>query len=132
MTAVPSRPEYRLTSRQWRTAIAMRLGMPQEFLRGKYSPATCICHATFAQRSGALARGEAGAHVRKASVRDLRRDRYDRSQSQADIVVENMTPDGVPVLVDFGVTHSLLLSYARAAAQRGELDAEGASKRRSD
>ena len=33
------------------------------------------------------------------------------------------------MLVDFGVTHSLLLSYARAAAQRGELDAEGASKR---
>ena len=33
--------------------------------------------------------------MRKASVRDLRRDRYDRSQSQADIVVENMTPDGV-------------------------------------
>ena len=51
-----------------------------------------------------------GKFVRKASVRDLRRDRYDRSQSQADIVVENMTPDGVPVLVDFGVTHSLLLS----------------------
>ena len=72
---------------------------------------------------------KAGKFVRKASVRDLRRDRYDRSQSQADIVVENMTPDGVPVLVDFGVTHSLLLSYARAAAQRGELDAEGASKR---
>ena len=71
----------------------------------------------------------AGKFVRKASVRDLRRDRYDRSQSQADIVVENMTPDGVPVLVDFGVTHSLLLSYARAAAQRGDLDAEGASKR---
>ena len=62
-------------------------------------------------------------------MRDLRRDRYDRSQSQADIVVENMTPDGVPVLVDIGVTHSLLLSYARAAAQRGELDAEGASER---
>ena len=62
-------------------------------------------------------------------MRDLRRDRYDRSQSQADIVVENMTPDGVPVLVDFGVTHSLLLSYARAAAQRGELDAQGASER---
>ena len=40
-----------------------------------------------------------------------------------------MIPDGVPVLVDFGVTHSLLLSYARAAAQRGELDAEGASER---
>ena len=72
---------------------------------------------------------KAGKFVRKASVRDLRRDRYDRSQSQADIVVENMTPDGVPVLVDFGVTHSLLLSYARAAAQRGELDAEGASER---
>ena len=67
--------------------------------------------------------------MRKASVRDLRRDRYDRSQAQADIVVENMTADGVPVLVDFGVTHSLLLSYVRAAAQRGELDAEGASKR---
>ena len=49
--------------------------------------------------------------------------------ARADIVVENMPPDGVPVLVDFGVTHSLLLSYARAAAQRGELDAEGASKR---
>ena len=72
---------------------------------------------------------KAGKFVRKASVRDLRRDRYDRSQSQADIVVENMTPDGVPVLVDFGVTHSLLLSYARAAAQRGELDAQGASER---
>ena len=67
--------------------------------------------------------------MRKASVRDLRRDRYDRSQSQADIVVENMTADGVPVLIDFGVTHSLLLSYVRAAAQRGEFDAEGASKR---
>ena len=35
---------------------------------------------------------KAGKFVRKASVRDLRRDRYDRSQSQADIVVENMTP----------------------------------------
>ena len=35
--------------------------MPQEFLRGKYSPTTCICHATFAQRSGAIARGEVGA-----------------------------------------------------------------------
>ena len=74
--------------------------------------------------------------MRKASVRDLRRDHYDRSQSQADIVVENMTPDGVPVLIDFGVTHSLLLSYVRVAAQRGELDAErhggciGASPRR--
>ena len=33
-----------------------------------------------------------------------------------------MTPDGVPVLIDFGVTHSLLLSYVRAAAQRGEDD----------
>ena len=33
------------------------------------------------------------------------------------------------MLVDFGVTHSLLLSYARAAAQRGELDAQGASER---
>ena len=72
---------------------------------------------------------KAGKFVRKASVRDMRRDRYDRSQSQADIVVENMTPDGVPVPVDFGVTHSLLLSYARAAAQRGELDAAGASTR---
>ena len=69
VTAVPSRPEYRLTSRQWRTAIAMRLGMPQEFLRGKYSPATCICHATFAQRSGALARGEAGAQRPSATGR---------------------------------------------------------------
>ena len=49
---------------------------------------------------------KAGKFVRKASVRDLRRDRYDRSQAQADIVVENMTADGVPVLVDFGVTHS--------------------------
>ena len=29
----------------------------------------------------------------------------------------------------YGSPHSLLLSYARAAAQRGELDAEGASKR---
>ena len=109
-------------------------------IRDRYSPTTCICHATFAQRSGALARGEAGSQrpsatgrrrarrppdkvdvfgehdqrckaafplarhnriqvrvadelknagkfVRKASVRDLRRDRYDRSQSQADIVV---------------------------------------------
>ena len=72
---------------------------------------------------------QVGKFVRKASVRDLQRDRYDRSQAQADIVVENMTADGVPVLVDFGVTHSLLLSYVRAAAQRGELDAEGASKR---
>ena len=72
---------------------------------------------------------QVGKFVRKASVRDLRRDRYDRSQAQADIVVENMTADGVPVLVDFGVTHSLLLSYVQAAAQRGELDAEGASKR---
>ena len=69
MTAVPSRPEYRLTSRQWRTALAMRLGMPQEFLRGKYSPTTCICHATFAQRSGALARGEAGAQRPSATGR---------------------------------------------------------------
>ena len=182
VTAVPSRPEYRLTSKQWRTSIAMRLGMPQEFLVGKNSPSTCTCHASFDRRSGAIARGEAGAQrpsetgrrrtrrrptdvdpfgehdqrcpaafplgrhnriqvrtagelkkagkfVRKASVRDLRRDRYDRSQSQADIVVENMTPDGVPVLIDFGVTHSLLLSYVRAAAQRGELDAEGASTR---
>ena len=58
---VPSRPKYPLTSQQWRTAVAMSLGMPQEFLRGKYSPTTCICHATFAQRSGALARGETGA-----------------------------------------------------------------------
>ena len=33
------------------------------------------------------------------------------------------------MLIDFGATHSLLLSYVRAAAQRGELDAEGASKR---
>ena len=33
------------------------------------------------------------------------------------------------MLIDFGVTHSLLLSYVWAAAQRGELDAEGASKR---
>ena len=62
-------------------------------------------------------------------MRDLRCDRYDRSQAQADIVVENMTADGVPTLVDFGVTHSLLLSYVRAAAQRGELDAVGASER---
>ena len=39
------------------------LGMPQEFLffKSKYSPTTCICHATFAQRSGAIAGGEAGA-----------------------------------------------------------------------
>ena len=58
---------------------------------------------------------KAGKFVRKASVRDLRRDRYDRSQSQADIVVENMTPDGVPVLVDIGVTHSLLLGVALSA-----------------
>ena len=45
------------------------------------------------------------------------------------VLVDRLTPDGVPVLVDIGVTHSLLLSYARAAAQRGELDAEGASER---
>ena len=34
-----------------------------------------------------------------------------------------------PHQVVIHVVHSLLLSYARAAAQRGELDAEGASKR---
>ena len=180
VSAVPSRPQYRLKSRQWRTAIAMRLGMPQAFLQGEHRPSSCSCHAAFSRRSGAIARGDASAQrpaarrrarhppppvdiigehdqrrkvafplgrhnrvqvhtkvelekagkfVRKASVRDLRRDRYDRSQAQADIVVENMTEDGVPVLVDFGVTHSTLLSYVRAAALRGDIDAEGASKR---
>ena len=61
VTAVPSRPEYQLTSKQWRASFAMRLGMPQEFLVGKNSPSTCTCHAAFSARSGAIARGEAGA-----------------------------------------------------------------------
>ena len=45
--------------------------------------ATC----TLAQVRVADELKNAGKFVRKASVRDLRRDRYDRSQSQADIVV---------------------------------------------
>ena len=97
-------------------------------MQGSLSARTAQSHTGTAVRVADELK-KAGKFVRKASVRDLRRDRYDRSQAQADIVVENMTADGVPVPVDFGVTHSLLLSYVRAAAQRGELDSEGRNPR---
>ena len=59
VTAIPSRPEYRMTSQQWRDRFAVRLGLPLPFLRA--GPTSCDCHDAFTRRSGAIAQGAPGA-----------------------------------------------------------------------
>eukprot|EP01047_Picozoa_sp_COSAG01_P071220 COSAG01_NODE_10996_length_2030_cov_4.856551_1_plen_592_part_10 len=49
VTQPPTRPEYRLSSAQWRTAMCKRLGMALEFLVD--GPCDCDCHATHARNT---------------------------------------------------------------------------------
>ena len=64
VTAIPSRPEYRLASPAWRDSIALRLGVPLEFLVS--GPTNCCCVDVFDRRTGAIAAGVPGA--RRASA----------------------------------------------------------------
>jgi hypothetical protein len=47
VTQAPTRPEYRLTSAQWRTSMCTRLGVGLEFLAD--GPIGCDCHASHAR-----------------------------------------------------------------------------------
>eukprot|EP01047_Picozoa_sp_COSAG01_P050499 COSAG01_NODE_5113_length_4479_cov_201.866971_5_plen_143_part_00 len=47
VTQAPTRPEYRLTSAQWRTAMCRRLGVGLDFLAS--GPTDCDCHASHAR-----------------------------------------------------------------------------------
>ena len=53
----------------------------------------------------------AGKAVRLATVRELRSSGTDPSQKKADLVVSNMAADGLPTLLDKGITHSLADTY---------------------
>ena len=49
VSQVPTRPEYRLNTTEWRTSIAFRLRIPIGFLR--LGPSDCTCHRAFADNS---------------------------------------------------------------------------------
>ena len=55
VSAVPTRPEYRLSSVDWRDAMCARLAIPHAFLLA--GPGTCCCHDGFDRRTGAIAQG---------------------------------------------------------------------------
>ena len=55
MSAVPTRPEYRLASADWRDAICARLAIPHAFLLA--GPGVCCCHDGFDRRAGSIAQG---------------------------------------------------------------------------
>ena len=52
VSAIPSRPEYCLSNKQWRTAITQRLGLPQEYL-ANLQDESCDCHRQFDRRTRA-------------------------------------------------------------------------------
>ena len=53
----------------------------------------------------------AGKAVRLATVHELRFGVADPSQKKSDLYVTNMAEDGLPTIVDVGVTHSLADTY---------------------
>ena len=55
VSAVPTRPEYRLSSADWRDAICARLAIPHAFLLA--GPGVCCCHDGFDRRAGSIAQG---------------------------------------------------------------------------
>jgi hypothetical protein len=55
VSAVPTRPEYRLASADWRDAICARLAIPHAFLLA--GPGVCCCHDGFDRRAGSIAQG---------------------------------------------------------------------------
>ena len=52
-----------------------------------------------------------GKAVRLATVHELRFGVADPSQKKSDLYVSNMAEDGLPTIVDVGVTHSLADTY---------------------
>ena len=71
VTAIPSRPEYRLRNNDWRTALCFRLGVPLQYGWTREKAQECDCHAAFHQRSGELARGDTSSQ-REANKRRTR------------------------------------------------------------
>ena len=59
VSAVPSRPQYALTSADWRDAFCNRLGVPKSFLEA--GPGDCDCHDRFDRRSGQIRMGRPDA-----------------------------------------------------------------------
>ena len=55
----------------------------------------------------------AGKSVRLATVQELRRSGTDPSQKKADLRVDSMAADGLPTILDVGITHSCADTYSR-------------------
>ena len=79
VSAVPTRPEYRSTSAQWRVNMCHRLRIPHEFLRsaacGGTGPTECDCHKNFDEQTRQIAHQERGAPEARPSNRKQRRTR---------------------------------------------------------
>ena len=157
---VPTRPEYRLNSVEWRVLACDRLHVPHEFLLS--GPQVCDCHRQFAEISRKLEHNlranvrpqrpqrrrnppkpvdPHGVHdkrckhanplvrhnkmqtaampalrkkelvARIAVVGTLRKDDRDPSQKKPDIEIDNLAPDGLQTIVDFGCVDPTVDTY---------------------
>ena len=62
-----------------------------------------------------------GKNAKPATVHELRsRDMRDTSMTKGDLRATNMSTDGLPTVIDFGITHSLLDTYIRAIKSKVE------------
>ena len=62
-----------------------------------------------------------GKHVTDATVHELRsQTRRDVSTTKGDLRATNMTNDGLPTVIDIGITHSLLDTYIKAIKSKME------------
>ena len=64
VSAVPSRPQYALTSADWRDAFCNRLAVPKSFLEA--GPSDCDCHDRFDRHSGQIRMGRPDAQRLRA------------------------------------------------------------------
>ena len=60
-----------------------------------------------------------GKRVKTATVHELRdRSNVDMSKAKGDLRVDNMLADGLPMVIDFGITHSLRDTYVNLPSRR--------------
>ena len=62
-----------------------------------------------------------GKRVKTATVHELRdRSNVDMSKAKGDLRVDNMLADGLPMIIDFGITHSLRDTYVNTSKSKEE------------
>ena len=62
-----------------------------------------------------------GKRVKTATVHELRdRSNVDMSKAKGDLRVDNMLADGLPMVIDFGITHSLRDTYVNTSKSKEE------------